>query len=97
VLEWEDAGDSVDGHAGGVASRDVLGELDLPAQDEDRHDALAAGAAGRSSHAANVLGWLPREVEQHDVLDVRRVDAPRGTVGAHEDQPARVGVFLSVF
>ena len=70
MFEGENAWDCVYGHACSVTSRDVLGELDLPTQDEDRHDALAARAASCSSNTTHVLRWLPGKIKEDNMLNL---------------------------
>lgn len=56
----------------------------LAAKDKDRDNTGGTGAAGDSAGAAHVLGGVAREIKEHHVLNVRRVDATRCAVCAHQ-------------
>ena len=56
----------------------------LAAEDEDGDNAGGTGAAGNAAGAAHILGGIAREIEQHHVLHMRRVDAARCPVRAHQ-------------
>lgn len=63
-----------------VPVHDSTGQGDLLAHHKHKGLAPAAGAPGGPPDAADVLTWVPGEVEEHHMVHVGKVNPPRSPV-----------------